>query len=192
MKRSALFYIHQRDGAQFGERWGWEVPVMFSSPELEFEAVRESSGLTDLSYFAKLDLQAEPAQDSWRLGRNHYLILGEPPINVPAGATDITSVYADLFLAGPLSRSTLGKLTSLNVSASGLSDRACAQASVAHVHATVLREDIKAIPGFHILVSREYAEAVWEAIVHAGHEFHLQSVGFEALTRLQRLSDATI
>ena len=104
MKRSALFYIHQRGGAQFAERWGWEVPVMFSSPESEFEVVREGSGLTDLSYFAKFDLQAEPRQHSWRLGRNHYLVLGEPPINVPAGATDITSVYADLFLAGPSSR----------------------------------------------------------------------------------------
>ena len=186
MKRSALFYIHQRGGAQFGERWGWEVPVVFSSPESEFEAVCESSGLTDLSHFAKFDLQAEPGQHSGRLGRNHYLVLGAPPLNVPAGATDITSVYADLFLAGPLSRSTLGKLTSLNVSASGLPDRACAQANVAHVHATVLREDIKAIPGFHILVSREYAEAVWEAILHAGREFHLQSFGLEAFTRLQR------
>src|SRR5262249_37716969 len=182
----ALFYIHQREGAQFGERCGWEVPVIFSSPESELAAVRESSGLTDLSYFAKFDLQAEPTQPFWRLGRNHYLVLGEPPVNVPAvGATDITSVYADLFLVGPSSRSALGKLTSLNVSESRLSDRACAQTSVAHVHAIVLREDIKAIPGFHILVSREYAEAVWEAVLHAGREFRLQSFGFEALTRLQ-------
>jgi glycine cleavage system aminomethyltransferase T len=185
MKRSALFYIHQRGGAQFGERCGWEMPVMFSSPESELAAVRESSGLTDLSYFAKFDLQAEPAQPFWRLGRNHYLVVGEPPINVPVGATDITSVYADLFLAGPSSRSTLGKLTSLNVSESRLSDRACAQTSVAHVHAIVLREDIKAIPGFHVLVSREYAEAVWEAVLNAGSEFRLQSFGFEAFTRLE-------
>jgi len=185
MKRSALFYMHQRGGAQFGERSGWEMPVMFSSPESELAAVRESSGLTDLSYFAKFDLQAEPAQAFWLLGRNHYLVLGEPTINVPVGATDITSVYADLFLAGPSGSSTLGKLTSLNVSESRLSHRACAQGSVAHVHAIVLREDIKAIPGFHILVSREYAEDVWEAVLNAGREFCLQPFGFEALRRLQ-------
>jgi len=185
MKRSALYYIHQRGGAQFGERCGWEMPVMFSSPESELAAVRESGGLTDLSHLAKFDLQAEPAQPFWHLGRNHYLVLGEPPINVPVGATDVTSVYADLFLAGPSSRSALGKLTSLNVSESRLSDRACAQASVAHVHAIVLREDIKAIAGFHILVSREYAEAVWESVLHAGREFRLQSFGFEALMGLQ-------
>lgn len=185
MKRSALFYIHQRSGAQFGERCGWELPVGFSSPESELATVRENGGLTDLSYFAKFDLQAQPAQPFWRLGRNHYLVFGEPPLNVPVGATDITSVYADLFLAGPSSRSALGKLTSLNVSESRLSDRACAQASVAHVHAIVLREDIKAISGFHILVSREYAEAVWESVLHAGREFRLQSFGFEALMGLQ-------
>jgi glycine cleavage system aminomethyltransferase T len=185
MKRSALFYIHQRSGAQFGERCGWELPFGFSSPESELAAVRENGGLTDLSYFAKFDLQAQPAQPFWRLGRNHHLVFGEPPLNVPVGATDITSVYADLFLAGPSSRSALGKLTSLNVSESRLSDRTCAQASVAHVHAIVLREDIKAIPGFHILVSREYAEAVWEAVLHAGRESGLQPFGLEALMRLQ-------
>jgi glycine cleavage system aminomethyltransferase T len=53
------------------------------------------------------------------------------------------------------------------------------------VHAIVLREDIRSIPGFHILISREYAESVWEAIVHAGHEFHLQPFGLEALTLLR-------
>jgi glycine cleavage system aminomethyltransferase T len=56
---------------------------------------------------------------------------------------------------------------------------------VAHVHAIVLREDIKAIPGFHILVSREYAEAVWEAVLDAGRESRLQPFGLEALMRLQ-------
>ena len=148
MKRSALFYIHQRSGAQFGERCGWELPVGFSSPESELATVRENGGLTDLSYFAKFDLQAQPAQPFWRLGRNHYLVFGEPPLNVPVGATDITSVYADLFLAGPSSRSALGKLTSLNVSESRLSDRTAAQATVAHVHAIVLRRALKQFLAF--------------------------------------------
>jgi len=35
-------------------------------------------------------------------------------------------------------------------------------------------------------VSREYGEAVWESIVHAGHEFHLCPFGFEAHAQLHR------
>jgi glycine cleavage system aminomethyltransferase T len=185
MKRSSLFYLHQRAGAKFAERHGWEMPGSFTSPEWEEPQVREHVGLTDLSYRTKFDTQTEPAQSFWRLGRNHYLVVGEPPINPPSGATDVTSVYADLFLAGPRSKDVFAKLTSLNVSDARLPNLSCAQANLAHVHTIVLREDIGSIPGFHLLVSREYGESVWEAIIHAGHEFHLQPFGLEALGLLR-------
>ncbi len=189
MKRSALFYLHQRAGAKFVERHGWEMPFSFTAPESEEPRVREQVGLTDLSYRAKFDTKTEPSQPFWCLGRNHYLVLGEPPLDPPSGATDVTSVYADLFLAGPGSRAVLGKLTSLNVANTALPNLCCAQASLAHVHTIVLREDIgsipRSIPGFHFLISREYGESVWEAIVHAGHEFHLQPFGLGALELLR-------
>jgi glycine cleavage system aminomethyltransferase T len=73
----------------------------------------------------------------------------------------------------------LRKLTSLNVTTLG--NLACGQASVAHVHGKVLRDDIGDIPAFHILVSREYGESVWDAILHAGHEFHMTPFGLKAL-----------
>ena len=73
-------------------------------------------------------------------------------------------------------------LTSLNVAA--LRNLDCGQAAVAHVHAIVLREDFARLPAFHILVSREYGESVWEAILHSGHEFQAVPCGFEALAQL--------
>jgi glycine cleavage system aminomethyltransferase T len=185
MKRSSLFYLHQRAGAKFNERHGWEMPGSFTSPELEKFRAREHVGLADLSYRAKFDTKIAPAQSFWCLGKDHYLVVGEPPLAAPLGATDVTSVYANLFLTGPRSRALFGKLSSLNLSEAGLPNLSCAQASLAHVHTIVLREDIGAVPGFHLLVSREYGEAVWEAIVHAGHEFHLQPFGLGALELLR-------
>jgi glycine cleavage system aminomethyltransferase T len=91
----------------------------------------------------------------------------------------VTSVYAQFLLAGPRSRDILRKLTSLNVSA--LQNLACGQVSLAHVQSTVLRDDLQDLPAFHVLVSREYGESVWEAILHAGQEFELAPIGLKAL-----------
>jgi glycine cleavage system aminomethyltransferase T len=91
----------------------------------------------------------------------------------------VTSVYAQLLLAGPRSLQILRKLTSLNAAA--LPNLGCGQASLAHVHSTILRDDLRGKPAFHILVSREYSESVWDAIIYAGHEFQLAPVGIEAL-----------
>jgi glycine cleavage system aminomethyltransferase T len=185
MKRSALFYLHQRSGAKFAECHGWEMPFSFASPEAEESQVRRHAGVADLSYRQKFDTRKEPAGPFWILGKNHFLVVGEPPLAPPPEATDVTSVFANLFLAGPQSRVVLSKLTSLNISQDKLPDLSCAQANLAHVHAIVLREDFRSISGFHILVGREYGESVWEAIVHAGHEFHLRPFGLEALRLLR-------
>ena len=73
-------------------------------------------------------------------------------------------------------------LTSSNVSA--IDNLGCGQASLAHVQSIVLRQEIGMHPGFHILVSREYGESVWEAVLHAGHEFHIAPAGLKALELL--------
>jgi glycine cleavage system aminomethyltransferase T len=185
MKRSALYHLHERAQAEFAECHGWSIPFSFISPESEVLQVRERVGLTDLSYRTKFDTKAEPEQPFWRLAANHYLVVGEPPLDPPSGSTDVTGVYANLFLAGPQSRAVLGKLMSLNVSNAALPNLGCTQASLAHVHSIVLREDLASIPGFHLLISREYGESLWEAILHAGQEFHLQPFGLGALALLR-------
>jgi len=188
------------------EHQGWQVPAHFTRARKEAEQVSKSAGLSDLSWMTKLDLKGyclktPPAVGSgcaWCLGPQHYLVTCQPPkretlianlrsfpasldlsLPPPVYITDVTSVYAQFLLAGPRSREILRKLTSLNVCA--LENLACGQASVAHVHSIVLRDDFAGLPAFNVLMSWEYGESVWEAILHAGHEFELAPFGLKAL-----------
>ena len=183
-KRSSLFYSHQQSGAGFIEHQGWEIPAFFLSPEKEVARVRESVGLSDQSYLLKFDLKERPTQGRWRLGADHYLLMGEPPMDAPHGAIDVSGVYTGLRLAGPRSRETLVRLTSVNVSDAALPNQRCVQTSVAHAHAIVMREDIGSTLAFHLLISREFGESVWESIMHAGREFNLCPFGLTALELL--------
>lgn len=185
MKRSALYSLHRRAGATFAEYSGWELPAFFVSPELEAVQLRRSAGLADISHSAKFDLRSHPGLEAWHLGAKHYLIVGEPMLAPPTGAIDLTSVYATLRLVGPESRNVLGKLTSLNLSEKALPNLNCAQASLAHVPGIFLRQDIGSIPAFHLLITRDYAESIWEAILDAGHQFHLCPCGLETFRWLQ-------
>lgn len=185
MKRSALYSLHGRAGASFAEYFGWELPAFFVAPEREAGQIRESAGMADASHFLKFDLKSQPEQDAWCLGAKHYLVVGEPPMPAPAGGVDVTSAYAVLRLAGPKSREVLGKLTSLNVSDRALPDRSCAQASLAHIPGIFLRQDIGTMLGFYLLVTRDHAESVWTAILHAGREFRVCASGLEAFHLLQ-------
>jgi len=184
MKRSALFHLHRRAGASFIEHRSWQLPAFFSSAEQEAAEVRKAVGLADLSHVLKFDLRREPSHDGWWLGANHYWMIVEPPLDPPSGSIDVSSVYASLCLAGPRSRNVLNKVTSLDVSEVALPNLRGAQGMVAHTHAVVLHEDIGSIPAFHLLVSREYGESVWETIVDAGEEFHLCPFGLTALQSL--------
>jgi heterotetrameric sarcosine oxidase gamma subunit len=191
------------------EHHDWLVPARYASAEGEATQVRERAGLADVSWMVRIELKgyglnAPPAfkQEvrSWTLAPRHLLVTGGPraretvmetlqsfratasdlALPAPVYWTEMTSIYAQLLLAGPHSRDVLGKLTSLNLSETALPNLGCAQTSLAHTHAIVLRDDLGSLPAFHLLVSREYAESVWEALFHAGLEFHLAAFGLEA------------
>jgi glycine cleavage system aminomethyltransferase T len=182
------------------EHHGWRTAAVFTSEQQEAAMVRQGAGLSDVSWMTKLDLKgsglnALPALDerarSWSLGPNHFLVTCDPDI-LPAissspgvWVTDVTSVFAQFLLAGPASRDVLRKLTSLNVSEKALPDSGCGQASLAHVRAIILRRDLGPLPAFHLLVSREYGESVWDAVLHAGQEFLITQFGLKALHLLE-------
>jgi glycine cleavage system aminomethyltransferase T len=207
IRHTPLFHAHERAGASFAEQHGWQVPAYFTFAQKEAEQLSNSAALGDVSWMTKLDLKGfglktPPAIHdgrAWHFGQEHYLATCNPAardsvlaqlksfsaspdlsLPPPVYVTDVTSVYAQFLLAGPRSRDILRKLTSLNVSA--LQNFGCGQASLGHVHSSVLRDDLPGgISAFHILISREYAESVWESILHAGHEFHLAPFGVKAL-----------
>jgi sarcosine oxidase subunit alpha len=188
IRQSPLFHRHEQAGASFVDHHGWRVPAYFTFAQKEAEQLANSVAVSDVSWMGKLDVKGrEPKAlegTAWRLGPQHFLIIGSldapaQDVTPPVYVTDVTSVYVQFLLAGPRSRDVLRKLTSLNVTTLG--NRCCGQASLAHVHGTLLRDDIGDIPAFHILVSREYGESVWDAILHAGHEFHIAPFGLKAL-----------
>jgi glycine cleavage system aminomethyltransferase T len=196
-KQSALHYWAEKVGATFTVHHGWQTPARFAQASQEAAAVSDTAGLADLSWMSKFDLKGSGVEKlpalgegvrSWRLGPAHLLVTCDPAMQ-PAfpGAvlvTDVTSVFAQFLLAGPCGRQILAKLSSLNVSERALPDCGCAQTSLAHTHATVLRQDLKSVAAFHLLVARDYGEFVWEAVLHAGHEFHLAPFGLEALREM--------
>jgi heterotetrameric sarcosine oxidase gamma subunit len=181
------------------EYHGWRTAAVFTSEEEEAMLVRQGAGLSDVSWMTKLDLKgpgvnALPALGegarSWTLGPSHILVTCDPEsrsISSSSGlwVTDVTSVFAQFLLAGPASREVLRKLTSLNVSENTLPDPGCGQASLAHVHAIILRRDLGPLPAFHLLVSREYGESVWDALLHAGQEYRITQFGLKALEILE-------
>ncbi len=208
-RQTPLFHAHEQIGASFVDHHGWRVPAYFTWAQKEAEQLAASAGLGDLSWMIKLDLKvyalktplAVTDAKGWCLGPQHYLVtcdpaaravvldqlraLSAPPdlaLPPPVSVTDVTSVYAQFLLAGPRSADVLRKLTSLNVTV--LANLACGQANVAHVPAIVLRDDMARLPAFHVLVSREYGESVWDVILHAGHEFHITPCGLKGLELL--------
>jgi aminomethyltransferase len=196
------------------DQYGWQVPASFAAADDEAACVRASVGLADLSWMLKFDLKGRGLGNpftlgegvfSWALGPLHYLVTCAPPVRdevltrlasvQPAGGdaslpppiyvTDVTSVFAQFLLGGPRCRQVLSKLTSLNLSETSLPNLSCGQSSLAHVGAIILRKDLNRVPAYHVLVSREYGESVWDSVVHAGHEFHLAPFGLQAQQLLE-------
>jgi glycine cleavage system aminomethyltransferase T len=202
-----LFNRHRQSGVAWTNHYGWQVPASFAAGD-EAAFVRESVGLADLSWMLKFDLKGYGLRNppalgevafSWVLGPLHCLVTCEPvardgvmkrleslqvagsdlALPPPIYVTDVTSVFAQFLLAGPRCRQVLGKLTSLNLSESSLPNLSCGQSSLAHVRAIILRKDLDSVPAYHLLVSREYGESVWDSVLHAGHEFHLSPFGLQ-------------
>lgn len=149
---------------------GWQLPAWFTDPSRELEDVRASAGISDASYLSKLDLRSPagefpPPARVWKLTPARSLVISPLPIEFAAcsSITDVTSIYSAILLAGPNARSVLHKLTTLNVSDSAMPESSARQTRLAHVNATILRGD-----GFLILNTRDVAQHVWEALLHAG------------------------
>lgn len=210
IRQTALWQKHRQSGAEMVDFCGWSLPSSFSASE--FEQVRGRVGICDWSCLAKFDLKGSglaaasiSSNESryWHLGRAHYLVTCEPGNREAVEAriralehaardlpktfywTDVTSALADLVITGPCSRDVLGKITSAGLSASVFPNGACIQANVAHVRSIILRSDIGGLPTFHILGGREYSESLWDAIMHAGHEFHIEPFGLSTYQALE-------
>jgi sarcosine oxidase, subunit alpha len=127
-----------------------------------------------------------------RLTDDRFLLLGEAEDCVElcssmdaisnsigcAHVEDFTSAFAAILMVGPKSSDLLKKLGSANIDA--LPVDGCLQTSIARVGSVLIRWNIKDLPGWMLLFSRDYGEYVWECILSAGHEFGIEPFGMQA------------
>jgi glycine cleavage system aminomethyltransferase T len=169
-RQSGLHRCHLEARANMKTFFGWQLPAWYRDPSSELEEVRASVGISDASYLTKLDLRGAagefpPPARLWKLTPARALVTSPLPIDFVASSsvTDVTSIYSAILLAGPKSRQVLQKLSTLNVGDAALPEGAARQTRLAHVNVTILRGE-----GFLILNTRDVAEHVWEALLHAG------------------------
>lgn len=96
-------------------------------------------------------------------------------------ATDVSSAYAMLQLIGPRARDVLEELYPEDVSEEAFPDRAIGFGPLANVAVTIARLDHGGVPGFAILVERDHAEHIWDALLTIGARHGIEPVGGAAL-----------
>lgn len=205
-RKSPLAATMEAVGAKLGDEHGWDTALSFSSPNDEAQAVRQSVGLADLSQVPKFDLRAQNLDPAfaldddahiWRQRNGQALVTCTPESGATVAAqldqyavgagesspiyvSDVTPVYAALLVAGPRSAAVLRKLADLDFSDEALPNLACTQTGIHHVYVLVARQDLPSVRAYMLLTGREYAEWLWETVMHAGHEFGMQPFGSEA------------
>lgn len=205
-RRSPLAATFEALGAKLGDEYGWDTALSFRSPGEEAEQVRQSVGLADLSQIPKFDLRAQNLDPAfalddeariWRQRKGQSLVTCTPESGArvaaqldqyaagagessPVYVSDVTPVYAALLLAGPRSAAVLRKLADLDFSDEALPDLACTQTGIHHVYALVARQDLPSVRAYMLFTGREYAEWLWETVMHAGQEFGIQPFGSKA------------
>jgi sarcosine oxidase, subunit alpha len=141
---------------------------------------------------AGLSHRGEPPAYVARLTRDRFIFFGEAEQggwvyerlkDAASGyacvhVTDLTSAYTALHLAGPSSTKLLKKLGPARIDS--LKDNRCLQSPLARVVTFLIRRDVRDIPAWLLLFSRDYGEYVWECILSAGHEFGIRPFGTEA------------
>jgi glycine cleavage system aminomethyltransferase T len=134
-------------------------------------------------------VSGEGPDDYWCLTSDDRALLMSP-LSVPTEVnsvhtalmlTDFTSVLAQLVLVGRRSQDVLSRLTSLNLRELG--DGTCAQAAIARCHCTFVRLDVCENPAYRLLVTRDTAEFIWDALPDAGRNVGLTIAGVEAWAR---------
>ena len=96
-------------------------------------------------------------------------------------ATDVSSRWASLELAGPRARDVLEAIYRDDIGEDAAPDRSIVFGPLANVAVTIARIDRAGSPAYRILVERDLAEYLWDALLEAGAPFGIRPVGADAL-----------
>ncbi len=133
------------------------------------------------------DLRGEEGA-AWFLGPDEVLLLA--PIGGSAlaalatelatdevSAIEMTGARTSLRLAGPTAPAILAELCPADTTPATMAPADLVQAPLAGVRAFIARQDAGAHPGYTIMVARDEAAYVWDAIRHVGASHGLTPVG---------------
>ncbi len=99
---------------------------------------------------------------------------------------NVSSAYAAINVAGPLSRELMGRLTDADVSAEAIPYLKMAQATVAGVPSLILRIGFVGELSYEVHFPAAYAEHVWSSMMAAGKDLGILPFGLET-QRILRL-----
>lgn len=115
---------------------------------------------------------------SWSLGPDEVLLVG--PIGgwaaalerrlagAEVSAIEMTGARTVLRLAGPSAPAILAELCPVDTTPAMMAEGDLIQAPLAGPRAFITRRDVTGEPGYTIMVARDEAAYVWDAIVHVG------------------------
>ena len=106
--------------------------------------------------------------------------------DITAYVSNVTSGYAAINVAGPQARSTLSKLTDIDLSTDKFRYMRCKEGEVAGVPSILLRIGFVGETGWEVHFPAEFGEHMWDAVMDAGEEFGIAPFGLEA-QRILRL-----
>ena len=128
----------------------------------------------------------------WGVAPDEAIVLAGHGAALPAltaqrvSAVDLSSALTALRLVGPNARNILAELCPDDLGPDAVHDLRVVHAPVANVRVTLARQDMAAIPGFTLLVPRDYAAYMWESLMHTGAHHGLVSLGNHLLdTRVE-------
>jgi glycine cleavage system aminomethyltransferase T len=94
---------------------------------------------------------------------------------------DVGSAYTLFRLVGPRLPALLQELSPVDLSLRAVPDLRVVQAPFAGTRAILARRDHGDVPGWALLVVRDEAQYLWEAILHVGAPFGIRPVGATAI-----------
>ncbi len=101
-----------------------------------------------------------------------------------ATVTNLSSGLAGMRVVGPAARELLIEVCALDLAADRFADGRIAMAPIANVRVTLARRDIKGVPAFELLVARDQAAYLFEALLHVGAVHGVQPAGQRAIDAL--------
>lgn len=206
IRRSPLASVHSRLGARWVDpAMLW--PADYGDPAREVSTARSTAGLADIGPVGKFELRGPGAapvisaakgvfrpgtvtgdrskgeSQVWGMAPDHALVVrtGSQDLTarpVPGVAiVDLSSALSVFRLVGPNTRALLSELCSIDLDPGLFSDCALAHIPLANVRVTLARLDWGGMPGYTILLARDYAEYMWEALMDVGGSHGLGAVG---------------